>query len=92
MQLASTYAKEMHAIVQAVGKWRYYLLGNHFVINTDHHSIKNILTQVIQTPDQQIFFWKLLDYDYSICYKPDKENRAADALSRELTQTFYRRS
>lgn len=54
MQLASTYAKEMHVIVQAVGKWRHYLLGNHFVINTDHHSIKNMLTQVIQTPDQQV--------------------------------------
>lgn len=44
MQLASTCAKEMYAIVQAVGKWRHYLLGNHFIINTDHYSIKNMLT------------------------------------------------
>ena len=33
---ASTYEKEMMAILLAVQKWRPYLLGNHFCIKTGH--------------------------------------------------------
>jgi len=33
---ASTYEKEMMALLHAVQKWRPYLLGNHFCIKTDH--------------------------------------------------------
>lgn len=47
MAKASTYAKELYAIVQVVGKWRRYLLGRIFVIKTDHKSLKNLLSQVI---------------------------------------------
>ena len=47
----STYIKELHAIVDVVYKWREYLLGRFFVIRTDHKSIKELLQQVIQTPD-----------------------------------------
>jgi hypothetical protein len=53
MQSASAYIKELHAITEAVLKWRQYLLGHFFVIRTDHRSIKELLQQVIQTPDQQ---------------------------------------
>ena len=33
---ASTYEKEMMAILHVVQKWHPYLLWNHFYINTDH--------------------------------------------------------
>lgn len=82
MQNGSTYAKELYAITQAVSKWRHYLLGNKFVVKTDHHSLKNLLSQVIQTPEQQKFLYKLLGFNYSVEYKPGKENVAADGLSR----------
>jgi hypothetical protein len=48
---ASTYIRELHAITCAVKRWRQYLLGHHFVIQTDHSSLKELLTQVIQTPE-----------------------------------------
>lgn len=44
--------------------------------------MKEILTQVIQTPKQQHYLSKLLGYNYDIQYKSGKSNIAADALSR----------
>lgn len=79
---ASTYVRELHAITTAVKKWRHYLLGRHFIIETDQKSLKELMNQVVQTPDQHYYLSKLLGYDYEINYKPRKENQAADALSR----------
>ncbi|GKB65613.1 ty3-gypsy retrotransposon protein [Tanacetum coccineum] len=82
MRVAATYQKELFAIVEAVYKWRQYLLGRRFVIRTDHKSIKELMQQVIQTPLQQKYVRKLMGFDFSIEYKPGTTNRAADALSR----------
>ncbi|PNX73902.1 transposon Ty3 gag-pol polyprotein, partial [Trifolium pratense] len=79
---ASTYIRELHAITSAVKRWRQYLLGHFFVIQSDHRSLKELLTQVIQTPEQQFYLSKLLGYHYDIQYKPGKTNVVADALSR----------
>ena len=82
LRASSTYIKELTAIVEAVHKWRQYLLGIFFVIRTDHKSIKELLQQVVQTLDQQIYIRKLLGYHFRIEYKPGCTNLAADALSR----------
>lgn len=58
MQSASACIRELLAITEAVKKWRHYLLGTKFYIFTDHQSLKHILTQQIQTPEQQK--WVLL--------------------------------
>ena len=47
LRASSTYLKELHVFVEAVTKWRQYLLGRFFVIRTDHRSIKELLQQVI---------------------------------------------
>ncbi|WVZ03423.1 hypothetical protein V8G54_024229 [Vigna mungo] len=79
---SSTYVRELHAITAAVKKWRQYLLGHSFTILTDHRSLKELMTQVIQTPEQQVYLSKLLGFDYSIQYKTGRTNVVADALSR----------
>ncbi|VFQ92985.1 unnamed protein product [Cuscuta campestris] len=79
---ASTYHKELYAIVEAVQKWRQYLLGREFLIRTDQRSLKQLVQQVIQTPDQQFYVRKLLGFCFRIEYKTGASNKVADALSR----------
>jgi len=53
MAATSTYVRELYAITEAIKKWRQYLLGSTFTIYTDHQSLKSLMTQTIQTPEQQ---------------------------------------
>jgi hypothetical protein len=84
----STYDKEMLALVTAVHKWRPYLLGHRFVVRTDHRSLKFLWDQTIATEAQQKWLLKLMGYDFSIEYKKGYDNRAADALSRQMEGTL----
>ena len=63
-------------------KWRQYLLGRRFTILTDHRSLKELLTQVIQTPEQHLYMARLMGYDYDIQYRSGSTNHVVDALSR----------
>ena len=77
-----TYIRELHTITTAVKRWRQYLLGHTFVILTDHKSLRELMTQPVQTPEQHVYLAKLLGYNYSIQYKAGRNNVVADALSR----------
>jgi len=76
------YVRELYAIIAAVRKWRQYLLGRPFTILTDHKSLRELMSQVIQTPEQHYYLSKLLGFDYTIQYKAGATNVVADALSR----------
>ena len=78
----SIYEKELLAVIFAVKKWRHYLLFNHFIIKTDQRSLKYLLEQHLNTPIQQQWLPKLLEFDYEIQYRQGKENVVADAISR----------
>ncbi|XP_042029888.1 uncharacterized protein LOC121776789 [Salvia splendens] len=60
-RVASTYHKELYAIVEAVQKWRQYLLRRDFIIRSDQKSLKDLLQQIVQTPDQHLYVRKLMD-------------------------------
>lgn len=51
-QSLSIYEKELLSLITAVNKWRHYLLGNHFIIKTDHYNLRLPLEQKISTPLQ----------------------------------------
>lgn len=82
MQASSAYVRELFAITEAVKKWRQYLLGRRFWIFNNKKSLKHLLSQVVQTPEHYKWATKLIGFDFEINYKPDKENRVADALNR----------
>lgn len=57
-------------------------MGKPFVICTDQHALKHLLTQKITTLVQQKWLTKLLGLDYSIQYKEVRDNIVVDPLSR----------
>lgn len=73
----------MVAMVEAVKKWRHYLVCRPFTIITDHQSLRDLVTQRVQTPEQQRYLKNLLGYDFTIVYQPGKNNTVADALLRK---------
>lgn len=81
-QQKSVYERELMAIVQAVKKWKHYLMGSHFIILTDQKSLKFLTDQRLLTEEQFKWASKLLGFDFEIRYRPGKDNQVADALSR----------
>jgi hypothetical protein len=82
MQKQSAHTRELFAITEAIAKFRHYLLGHKFIIRTDQKSLRSLMDQALQTPEQQAWLHKFIGYDFTIEYKPGKDNVAADALSR----------
>ncbi|GJT24392.1 gypsy/ty3 retroelement polyprotein [Tanacetum coccineum] len=74
-------------VLQALDKWRGYLLDKIFKINTDHLSLKYLWDQRISTPTNMKWLPKLMGFDYEIKYKNGKDNAGADALSRVTDST-----
>ena len=62
--------------------WRHYLLGNHFIVVTDHNSLKYLQTQPTLSRRQAIWSEFLAEFDFEIVYRPGKGDVVADALSR----------
>ena len=60
------------------------MLGHKFIIKTDQKSLRSLTDQAIQTPEQQTWLHKLLGYDFTIEYKPGKDNIPTDSLSRSF--------
>jgi hypothetical protein len=79
------YERELIGVVQAVRHWRPYLWGRHFIIRTDHFSLKYLLDQRLSTVPQHQWVSKLFGFDLE--YRPGRLNTVADALSRKDAET-----
>lgn len=53
------------------------------MIKTDHKSLRELISQVIQTPEQQFYLNQLLGFQYDIVYRTGKSNKVTDALSQQ---------
>ena len=76
-----THEKEMLAIVRALKKFRADLLGAHFVVYTDHHTLECFQKQRDLLEQQAQWQEFSTNYDFSIEYVKGGRNMVADALS-----------
>ena len=80
----STLEKECLGIVWGITKFRLYLAGKPFVLQTDHQPLAYINKTKYQ--NDRIMRWALVlqGYDYTVQDFPGKDNVAADYLSRVM--------
>jgi len=78
----SSYDKEFYAIVQALKKWRHYLLPKEFILYSDNHALQFINNQskLNQKHAKCVEFLQIVTF--IIKHKSGKSNKVADALSR----------
>lgn len=78
--------KEAYAIVEAVRKWKHYLLGNHFKLVTDQRSVSFMFDKQNRgkIKNEKIQRWRieLASFSYDIVYRSGEKNVAPDAFSR----------
>jgi hypothetical protein len=80
---------ELLAIVFALTKYDYYLLGRHFTILTDHRSLTYLLTQKRTNHLLDAWLDKLTSFDFDIVHLPGIQNHLPDYLSR--VYDYYKR-
>ena len=78
----STTEREALAVVFGIKKFEPYLYGRKFILRTNHHSLKWLMS--ISDPTGRLARWSLLlqQYDFEITHHPGTANANADALSR----------
>ena len=82
----STHERELLAIIHALKSWRSYLHGCKFKILTDHHPLKYLDSQKSLSRKQARWIEFMQEFDYEIEYLKGKENKVADALSRQHSE------
>jgi hypothetical protein len=78
----AAYERELIGLVKAVQHWRPYLWTRPFVVRTDHFSLKYLLDQRLSMILQHDWVSKLFGYQFTVEFKPGRQNTTDDALSR----------
>ena len=78
----STIEKECLAVEWAVDSFRYYLLGRHFELETDHRAL--VWLNRMRDSNARITRWylSLQPFKYTVKYRTGASNTVADSLSR----------
>ena len=79
------YDKKLLAIVEALAKWRQYLLdaAEPFEVWMDHENLKYFREPHKLNRRQARYYLKLQDYDFTLKHIPGKTNTKADILSQK---------
>ena len=75
------------AVFKSVHYFSHYLYGCRFKVITDHKALVSLLHSRILNRRLHGWVLQLLQFDFSIIYRPGKENGDADALSRQAWDT-----
>jgi hypothetical protein len=76
------HEKELLAVIRALKKWKYDLIGAPFFVYTDHKTLLNFATQKDLSRRQARWMEALSIYDCKFVYVKGQDNTMADALSR----------
>jgi hypothetical protein len=86
----SMYDKEVYAIIQALKKWRHYLIPKEFVLYSDNHALQFVTQQ--EKLNQKHVKWVeyMQNFTFVIKHISGTANNVVDALSRKcfLLQEF----
>ncbi|XP_078793179.1 uncharacterized protein LOC144987743 [Oryzias latipes] len=78
----STVEKECLAMKWAIDSLRYYLLGRHFCLETDHRALQWLRRMKDSNTRLTAWYLSLQAYDFTVQYRAGKTNCVADCLSR----------
>lgn len=73
---------ESLAIREAVRFWKYWLLGIHFTVITDHKPLEHLNLKARTDEELGDLAHELLQFDFNVLYRPGTSNSEADCLSR----------
>lgn len=82
----SATEREALAIVFFVEKFRYHLLGRHFLLKTDHHALTYIFKGAASNSKLARWALRLQEFSFDIVHVPGKENVVPDDMSRRSEQ------
>ena len=78
----STTKREALAMVYSIGKFRHYLLANHFVFYVDHQALIYLVNRPVVSGRIAKWMFLLQEYNSEVIYKPGRSHVMADHLSR----------
>ena len=71
------------AVVAAILQFEVYLIGRHFVVQTDHRALTFLDSAKHLNPRLTRWCLRLQQFTFTVRYRPGKQNINADALSRQ---------
>jgi hypothetical protein len=87
----STYDKEFYVIIQALKKWRHYLVLKEFVLYRDNHALQFITRQEKLNQKHAKWVEFMQNFTFVINHISGNANKVVDALSRKclIMQEFH---
>jgi hypothetical protein len=86
----STYDKEFYAIIQALKKWRHYLIPKEFVLYSDNHALQFVTQREKLNQKHAKWVESMQNFTFVIKHISGTANKVVDALIRKclLLQEF----
>jgi hypothetical protein len=81
----STYDKEFYAIVQALKKWRHYLIPKEFVLYSDNHALQFVSQQEKLNQKHAKWVEYMQNFTFVIKHISGTANKVADALIQKMS-------
>ena len=75
------------AVYRSINFFAHYLFGRTFTVVTDHKALVSFLKSKVLNKRLQGWMLQLLQFDFTIVYRPGVEHLDADALSRQAWQS-----